>query len=290
MCESPHSICTAPPGRVRPQAGYHPSMPTAPDTPRTETPVSPESRAALDQIAAYVVETREHDAACLPGSSRLQVLETVASANDCFERIAATSPDRERRACRAGCSSCCHMSVSMLPIEAIHIAARLRESRSPADFDATRLRVAATARRVSHLTIEQRASARIPCALLAEDGACSIHPFRPLGCRGWTSFSKADCDAALAAGESGHSGRQDRIAFWAAGCSTEGLERGLRAASLNAVQLEFHSALLRVLDQPDAAERYARGEPLFQDCQRVRSDRLHRAQADEVPPPPADSH
>ncbi|MCG3128192.1 MAG: hypothetical protein CHACPFDD_03068 [Phycisphaerae bacterium] len=281
-----------PPGKLTAasRTRYHHGMLTAPLGSNDATPRSAGSNAALDEIAEHVVESREDDAACLAGSTRLRVLETVASANACFERIAATSPDRERRACRAGCSSCCHMSVSMLPIEAIYISVRLRDHLTPAEYSAAYARIAATERRVSHLTIEERALARVPCALLDEQGACSIHPFRPLGCRGWTSFSKADCDAALTTSESGHSGPQDRIAFWAAGCSTEGLERGLRRAGLHAQQLEFHSALRRALDHPDAAERYARGEPLFQSCARVRSDRLRRAEdAALVPPLPAEA-
>jgi len=184
------------------------------------------------------------------------------------------APDKARRACRAGCAHCCYMAVSVTALEALWLADRLRATYAPEELAARIERIAATSARVSALTIEARAAARVPCALLGPDGSCTVHPFRPLGCRGWTSFSAERCAAALAAGEPGHSGPCDRVALAAAGSVTEGLQRAFRAAGVDAGHYEFHAALLRALTDPAAAAKWRRGQPVFADLPRVVSERL----------------
>lgn len=182
-------------------------------------------------------------------------------------------PDAGRRACAAGCSACCHMAVSVTAPEAIRVAEELRSQLAPGPLHDVRERLAAQSQRVSALTLEARAAARIPCALLGPTGACEIHPFRPLGCRGWTSFSRDACEAALIRGENGHSGELDQATFVAAAAAAEGLQAGARAADTDGGAYELHSACLQALQTPDAAARWARGEPIFAACARVRSER-----------------
>ncbi|MBI3759660.1 MAG: YkgJ family cysteine cluster protein [Deltaproteobacteria bacterium] len=201
-------------------------------------------------------------------------LPVLAAAADQLEQIAAASPDRPRRACRAGCSACCHLAVSVTIPEALWMAAELTRRLTPQQLVNVSAKIRATSTQISHLTIENRAKIRIPCALLGTDGACTIYDFRPLGCRGWTSFSKEDCDRALAEAEPGHSGAMDRVLWQAAGAVTEGVQTGLRGAGLDAGHYEFHAALLCALETPQAAERWANHEPIFTDCPRVQSAKL----------------
>ena len=201
-------------------------------------------------------------------------LPILTATSETLDRSAADSPDRESRACRAGCSACCHLAVSITVPEALWMARRLGETRSAGDLAHIESRIVATSERISHLTVEERARARVPCALLDDDGSCSIHAFRPVGCRGWTSFSKSDCDRALQEAEPGHSGSMDRHLWEAAGAVTDGLERGMRASGVDAGHYEFHSALRAALNTQDSEGRWAAHEPIFSKCERVRSGKL----------------
>jgi hypothetical protein len=228
------------------------------------------------EASVVAAEQRNANEALARGRTHLNVLTLASEAAERASVLGDLSPDRERRACRAGCSACCHLAVAVTPPEAILIAEHLRETLSPAEFELKLARVAAFSRRVSDLTLEGRARARVPCALLGDDGACTIYGVRPLGCRGWTSFAKADCDAALAAAEPGHSGPMDYAAFAAANGVSEGLRTAARAAGLEAGHYEFHSAVLLAMREPAAADRWARGEGLFTSCAQVWSEKLRR--------------
>lgn len=184
------------------------------------------------------------------------------------------SPQAALRDCRAGCSACCYLTVAILPLEAVVMADGIRGCCGPDQLHDTIRRVADVSARVSNLTIEQRAQAKIPCALLGNDGACTIHPFRPIGCRGWTSFDRGACEAALHAEQPGHGGPQDHWNFTVAGCATEALQDACRELGLEAGHRELHAALLIALRTPDAAARFAAGESLFDECPGVTSDRL----------------
>jgi len=231
-------------------------------------PVAVGGRVA-DAVAALTVDAlRAAPARALP------VVDLARATAAEVERVSAGSPDVARRACRAGCDACCRLAVSITAPEAIWIAHELRVRSTVPKLADIRARVARTSARVSHLTIEQRAGVRVACALLAPDGACSIHAFRPLGCRGWTSFSREACDAALAENRPGHDGPMDRIGLAAASAGTEGLLRGIAATGRAGETYEFHAALLRVLDDPDGAARWPGSPDVLAGCPRVRSDRL----------------
>lgn len=77
-------------------------------------------------------------------------------------------------ACRRGCTPCCHQHVTAHAVELFAIARRLRAPVPP-----------------------PRAPA---CAMLAGDGACTIHAERPFGCRMFVSTDAAACARAFAPG------------------------------------------------------------------------------------------
>ncbi|MEW6253715.1 MAG: YkgJ family cysteine cluster protein [Planctomycetota bacterium] len=241
---------------------------------------APACSEAVPELAARLVAEQRAAArdSLLRGRTALHVLQAAADA--CARASAAgdASPDRPRRACDPGCAACCHMAVSVTALEALYIAARLQGSTDQAPRAAEcanlRERIAITSRRVSHLTLEARAAARVPCALLSERGECTIYQFRPLGCRGWTSFSRQACEAALADAQPSHGGPVDRVALAGACAVTEGLEQAGRDLGLAVGSFELHAAVLRGLDTPDAAARWLRGEDVFAGCPRVTSDRL----------------
>lgn len=238
----------------------------------------PVDRNAMQQFEAGVVQAQSSASTGIMQGDRisLTVLDLAADAEDRVRDLSDASPDRTSIACRAGCSACCRIAVSLTAPEAIRIAEQLRSTLTESELAAVRERIRRTSQRVSHLTLEERARAKTPCALLGDDGACTIYDVRPIGCRGWTSFSREACDRALEQGIVGHGAAVDRIAFSAAGCVTEGLEAAMRTAGLDAQSYEFHSAVLRALDAKDAARRWINGENAFADCRRVVSDALRR--------------
>ncbi|MFN7145407.1 MAG: YkgJ family cysteine cluster protein, partial [Myxococcota bacterium] len=101
----------------------------------------------------------------------------------------------------AGCSWCCHVHVDASAPEILATAAHLRRTRSAEALAALRDRLAAHASRIVgpglgpglRLDDEARWAQRIPCALLAEDGRCSIYDARPLRCRAFHSCSADRC-------------------------------------------------------------------------------------------------
>jgi Fe-S-cluster containining protein len=175
--------------------------------------------------------------------------------------IAHTPPD-ERPACRAKCVFCCAIPVEIRAPEAIYIALRLREECSSAEFDALleKLRRRVTERR--GWLCDERWARRQMCVFLQNNWRCGIYAFRPLNCRGWTSTSRDDC-----ASESPVTPHAFvHLATQAAG---HGLTRVAAALQLEATSYELEAAILRALEIPDAAERWARGERIFTGCDQL---------------------
>lgn len=76
-------------------------------------------------------------------------------------------------ACKKGCSSCCHMNVSVTKSEADRIARTLGTSAAILDT-------------APHHDPGEFAG--VPCPFLDEQGACSVYADRPLACRKHSSF------------------------------------------------------------------------------------------------------
>jgi Fe-S-cluster containining protein len=100
-------------------------------------------------------------------------------------------------ACTAGCTFCCHVHVDATHPELLAIAVYVEEQLGPSQRAALREKLAAAVERSDPLSDEERWAARIPCALLDEDGRCSVYPVRPLRCRAFHSVSRNDCRAAF---------------------------------------------------------------------------------------------
>jgi Fe-S-cluster containining protein len=179
-----------------------------------------------------------------------------------IDMLMAHTPPDERPACRAGCVFCCAIPVEIRAPEAIYIALRLREERSSAEIDALleklRRRVAERRGWLS----DERWARRQMCVFLQNNGRCGIYAFRPLNCRGWTSTSRDDC-----ASESPVT--PHALVHLAAQAAGHGLTRVAAALTLEATSYELEAAILRALETPDAAERWARGERIFTGCDQL---------------------
>jgi Fe-S-cluster containining protein len=100
------------------------------------------------------------------------------------------------------------------------------------------------------------------CPLLSHDGCCISYESRPVFCRGHCTNCVGNNGGPAAAIE------QPEVAFAAAVGQgiTDGLTEGLTAAGLDGQLYELNRALVGVLDVPDAAARWTRGEVVLESC------------------------
>ncbi len=247
---------------------------------RETGPADDPTQGRLARLAEQITIEQQQAAAAafrsLPVASA--ALRLAESAETRVSNVAAASAQRRELACEAGCAACCRLAVAITAPEAIRIVHWLRARRSPAELGDLRQRVAGTSAQASHLSLEGRARARVACALLLPDGNCGVYEVRPIGCRGWTSFSRPACEAALTNAEPGHSGPMDAETWAAAGAATFGLQSGLRARGLDAAHYELHSMLLWAMENERVGEGWARGESLARRCSRVTSEKLKPAE------------
>lgn len=82
-------------------------------------------------------------------------------------------------ACKAGCSWCCNLRVTVTPPEVLTITSYLQYALSEQEYQIFKNRVEAAANKVYELTADERFFARIPCPLLVDD-LCSVYEFRPV--------------------------------------------------------------------------------------------------------------
>jgi Fe-S-cluster containining protein len=172
------------------------------------------------------------------------------------QQVLAAGP---RVACREGCPWCCYGTrVDVLAPEALVIAAELVQA--GADLPSIREH----ARRVEHLSREDRHRQRVACPLLDEArGRCSVHALRPLACRGHGSRSARDCQHALEHGEEDRAIPKHVPLLLAHSAVSAGLRLALKEVGLDGRVLELSNALDVALSHRGAAERWARGEKLF---------------------------
>ncbi|WP_096701375.1 YkgJ family cysteine cluster protein [Magnetospirillum sp. 15-1] len=153
--------------------------------------------------------------------------------------------------CSKGCGWCCHQRVGATVTEVLYIAQALRDRPGAAPL-IERLRAWNSGR---------------PCVFL-EDNACSIYDLRPMKCRGayqvdvrWCMSTFAKLDAPLfGPAPSPEFQQQPKDVFDGA---VFGLAHPLHMAGRDCPGVDFVPALKAVIDRPDAAQRWWRGEAVF---------------------------
>ncbi len=102
-----------------------------------------------------------------------------------------------RAACGPGCPHCCVLNVSVLLPEAASIAIRLSDDLPADELAGLVTRLDDQRLRVRWMENGERIRLGIGCPFLDAAGSCAIHPYRPIVCRGFTSFDLESCRAAL---------------------------------------------------------------------------------------------
>jgi hypothetical protein len=251
-------------------------------------------RATLDELAAAGLD-RVVAGETITSAARLvaEILPDVVGSMRAVVRLASAATREARRslpvldlACTAGCDACCHLHVSVSALEALLVAAFLRDTLSAEELASVRARVDRAAKRVRGMNQGERVLARVACPLLHE-GRCIAYPVRPLACAGASSTDAAICDRALA-GEPVQL-RVDAGLHGAMRAARIGVSTGLLARGLDARRYELANALSIALAHEDAVARFLSGERLFEaaatpgDASRDAIERVARAFTERDP-------
>ncbi len=161
-----------------------------------------------------------------------------------------------RPACARGCSHCCHQRVEVTAAEVFLLARALR-ARPDTGRDA---RVAKTAMAVEGLDGPAYHREQVRCALLGEDGACTVYAARPIACRRHHST-----DAAVCAAVHEDPALDVRIPMahslkWNVSSLVLGWLEGSAHAGRPPHHYELHGALRIALREADAESRFVAGE------------------------------
>jgi Fe-S-cluster containining protein len=222
---------------------------------------------ALPQAIRAILEATRQAA---EGSTRAALVGSPASLPLalCAETVAAIADDtwktlkgaKELTACKAGCAWCCHTDVSASAPEVFRIAEHVARDHAPEARAALLERLAAYEKRMAGLTDVQRARTLEACPLLVE-GRCSVHPVRPLKCRGYNSFSAEACEKNFRDGATVPPVGTAQIAVHDA--VLDGHLSGLEGAGHRGEAVNLARALEVALTRPDAKERWLAGEAVL---------------------------
>ena len=151
---------------------------------------------AREELSSYAAQYHETTAALRAGTDAESVAAVVDNAHAWADAMIDRSPERDRRACRAGCAFCCYLpTVLVTAAEAVQLAAWLQEHLSLEELSALRQRVAQRCEQTAQPSSSLLETPPLPCALL-RDNQCMAYPARPLKCRGWNSLRREACEQA----------------------------------------------------------------------------------------------
>jgi hypothetical protein len=212
----------------------------------------------------YAAEYHDATAILRAGEDAETVTTLTDNAHAWADTMIDRSPERDRRACRAGCAFCCYLPVVLVTAaEAVYLAAWLRTHCSPEELAALQQRLADRGRQSAASSSTSHAQTPLPCALL-QDNRCMAYPARPLKCRGWNSLRLDACEQAYGPGQSPSQVPVDAYAFVMGNAVLNGLSDSATHAELDGASYDLTYALARALETPDVVQRWRNGERLFE--------------------------
>ncbi|MFM2423175.1 MAG: hypothetical protein RL291_1705 [Pseudomonadota bacterium] len=181
--------------------------------------------------------------------------DLAARQHQAFETASRIAAPSDKLACAKGCAYCCHVRVLVSVPEAFLIA-RWVLAKGPTHVLEFRQR----AQKIAGKSAEQRFGAKLPCPLLVNN-VCSAYQNRPLNCRQTTSMAVAPCIEEF----EGKPGDVSVPAHYPLHAENARIleATALVAAGKPVVFYELASAVLRILDTPDAEARWMAGDAVF---------------------------
>lgn len=196
-----------------------------------------------------------------------QMVEAVkrASAQADTIRLSVLQTAKDAPACSKGCSWCCNHKVGVTVPEVIAIVDHLRAF--PERLEVARKRAAELAKNPLIFSDSEKPRARIPCALLDEDGSCGVYEVRPIPCRSWLSTDVESCKKHL------DEAAEPKVVLGAAR-SGRFIQLGLVKVMDDIKRLpylvELTAGLDIALNVPGAIESWIAGEPVFEPASAAR--------------------
>ena len=207
---------------------------------------------------------REHSRSLLQSQKTVGNLIRAVGKMDAIAEmeVARLRKDPEGRvACKAGCDHCCHRVVVVGVTELIQIAQRLIEKSNPAQRHALQERCRQYAVASEPFRAGQQAFARAACPFLLGH-MCSIYDVRPIGCRGWNSYSVQACELRRRYPEAPPApldARQNNAAHFA----LTGHIKALHDVDLDSHFYDLGLALPEILNKPELIDEYLAGRPIL---------------------------
>lgn len=224
---------------------------------------SPLSLGESPTEASIAAATNAATSAALKGGADVRtVAEQLLSWHD--QAVAAVRrrlPLAQALACAPGCARCCHLKVTVTPLEVLLLAATLRAD--PAALSRIKRRVKEVDKQTRGKTSDQRLALGLPCPLLDSEGRCVAYDVRPLSCAGTNSFDAEGCRKTLAK-ETTEPVAHDPVLLRAASAVAAGVTEATFGSRRDGRILELVAALKIALDDPEAKSKWLRGEPVFQ--------------------------
>lgn len=210
---------------------------------------------------SFTVALMERLAAVLQGGRAIAVLaHAVRTGADTAEQACGGRP----LACSSGCPHCCVLNVAILQPEGLVIADWLRERLMPEEFEELRTRLAVHSNWGRWMDDEERIARQAVCPFLDEAGSCSIHPVRPLACRGIASLDRDCCAAAFdpIINEHDRTVPADLLRRAAYDAAFTALALALRQQGYDDRSIELGAGVLAFLEHPEYGEQLLCGQPL----------------------------
>ena len=216
---------------------------------------------AGEELAVYAAEYHDATTILRGEQTAAATIAVVANAHTWADSMIDQSPERDHRACRAGCAFCCYLPVVLVTAaEAVYLADWLHTHCSAEELVAIQQRLAE--RLQQQTTAAFPSQVQPPCALL-QDNHCLAYPARPLKCRGWNSVRLEACEQAYGRSQSPQRVPVDAYAFVMGNAVLNGLSESATQAGLDGTTYDLTYALARALEIPDAVQRWWKGERLF---------------------------
>jgi Fe-S-cluster containining protein len=167
-------------------------------------------------------------------------------------------------ACSRGCSYCCSLQVQVAPHETFTLAEWLRKHFGPERLATVIARLRDNAAKTAAMGDDARKRSNLACALLGDDGACTVYEARPAQCRRFHSLRLEVCKASYAnpADDAVESPNHPAVAHNAAVIVTQAAQ-AVRDAGLDATPVDMNLALLEALENPKALRRWRDGKKPF---------------------------